>query len=138
MDLSSIRRKLRLVKQDEEGPTRPRPVVERGPRFALHGSVIYRPTGGLTWHRGTIENLSLSGMLLWGEVTMPVNTPIEMSFQLPNAGQARGAPGTFCWGKVVRTIEPTAPGSRPGLAVNILRYQSEAPSVPQIRFKSAA
>jgi len=117
---------------------KPRQVVERAERFGLRGSLIFRPTGGLTWYKGTIENLSLTGVLLRAEKAVPAGCPIEMSFTLQKGSPWKAGTSFFCWGKTVRTVMPATADARPALAVRILRYQSEGRMAPQIRFKSAA
>ncbi|MFB3921785.1 MAG: hypothetical protein ACE145_08685 [Terriglobia bacterium] len=113
-------------------------ITKRDERFELGGSLIYRPTGGLTWYKGTIENLSRTGVLFRGEKAVPDRCPLEMSFTLPDGTPWIAGTNFFCWGKTVRSVMPAASDARPVLAVRILRYQSGAQPGPEIRFKSAA
>lgn len=117
---------------------KPPQLVERAERFGVRGSLIYRPTGGLTWYKGTIENLSLTGVLFRGEKAVPEACPIEMSLTLQQGNPLKTGVSLYCWGKTVRTVMPVTSDGRPAFAVKILRYQSEARPAPPIRFKSAA
>lgn len=137
--LSKIRDLISAFRGTEKtGAEKPRLVVDRAARFGLGGSVIYRPTGGLTWYHGTIENLSLTGVLFRGQKAVPDGCPVEMSFTLQEGSPWKAGSSVFCWGRTVRTVMPTTTDAHPALAVRILRYQSEGRPAPQIRFRSAA
>ena len=57
--------------------------VPRARRLTLQTPVRYRPKGLGTWHEGTVENLSQSGVLLIGPQQLPDNTLVEMVFEMP-------------------------------------------------------
>ncbi len=111
-------------------------VSKREPRSVVEGPIIYRETNGLVWHNGTLENVSTTGVLFRAEKTMMIDTPIEMSFTLPAGGGAKCASQIFCWGKVARSIAPTANDQRAALAARVLRYRSKAQTAPEIRYKT--
>ncbi len=97
--------------------------VHRDPRYVVHGSLIYRPTGGMQWYRGDTENLSSSGVLFRGDTFIPVNTTIEMSITPPRRDR-KTVDGVFCWGRVIRTGLSADP-AKPALAAKIIKYRSK-------------
>jgi hypothetical protein len=86
---------------------------DRAQRFEIHAPVRYRADEGV-WHQGTTENISHSGMLLRGEESMAVNSPIELIVELPPVGPAESSTRVLCRGHVVRA---DAPGEPAGLVV---------------------
>jgi hypothetical protein len=99
--------------------------IAREARYALHGTLLYRPAGGMDWHKGSTENLSTTGVLFLGEIPIPVNTPIEMSITPPKGPDRRIPEGVFCWGTVVRTVPPNDTEAKPVLAAKIQKYRSK-------------
>lgn len=105
-------------------PNTKKKVIDRRPRHAIQGSVIYRPNGGLVWYKGTTENVSSTGVLFHGETYIPVDTAIEIAIT-PSASGSRKAEGVFCWGRVVRTKAPAQAAPQPVLAAKILKFRSK-------------
>jgi hypothetical protein len=112
--------------------------VERDPRFVVNSPLLYRPTGALNWYRGTIQNVSPSGVLFQAEEVVPMDCPIEMSFTLPAEAGSKRRVQIFCWGKVARTVMPAVSDASPALAAKIVRYRSRARVEPEILFRTAA
>jgi hypothetical protein len=104
-------------------------ITTRLPRHAFQTSVLYRQAGGLFWYKGTIENASGTGILLRGEKYIPVDTAIEVAFTPPGPAGTSSAEDVFCWGKVVRTMPPSALNAQPALATKIMRYRPRAKSL---------
>jgi len=112
--------------------------VERDARFVVESPLLYRPTGTLSWYKGTIENISPSGVLFQAEKLVPMACLIEMSFSLPAEAGSKRRIQIFCWGKVARTVMPATSDVSPSLAATITRYRSEAHIDPEIQFRTAA
>ena len=121
----------------EKRPQRGRK-TERDPRFAVESPLLYRPTGTLNWYKGTIQNVSPSGVLFHAEKVVALDCPIEMSFTLPTEVGSKRKIQIFCWGKVARTVTPVASDASPALGAKILRYRSHARIDPDIQFRTAA
>jgi hypothetical protein len=98
-------------------------IKNRAQRFTIQMRVRYRPSGESKWRRGTIENISRSGVLFRGEESAQPNTPLEMSFVLPEEIFGVRSAEVLCWGVVVRTIRPNGTGTFPALASTISRYR---------------
>ena len=70
--------------ETKQGKIQKKPTwVPRARRLTLQTPVRYRPKGLGTWHEGTVENLSQSGVLLYGPQQLPDNTLVEMVFEMP-------------------------------------------------------
>ncbi len=95
----------------------------RAPRFELKMPLKYRVRGQMDWYEGTMQNISRSGMLFWGARKINPHTPIEMSFVLPVKIPNEPATQVVCAGHIVRTIQPSAKGTLPGLAARIWDYR---------------
>lgn len=99
-------------------------LVGRQPRYLLQSSLIYRPTGGMVWYKGTTQNFSTTGVLFQGEVPIPTDTAIEISITPPKRPEKKIVDGVFCWGTVVRTAASAgAPDST--LAARIDKFRSK-------------
>jgi len=98
--------------------------IPRNDRYVLHGSILYRPAGGMDWYKGTTENLSATGVLFLGEIPIPINTPIEMTITPPKGPERRTPEGIFCWGTVVRTASTKETQAKPVLAAKIQKYRT--------------
>src|SRR5438445_5004182 len=92
----------------------------RAPRYALHLPLRYRVIGEPDWRQGRTENISRSGLLFLADGVIAIDTRLEMRFVLPT-GQA--SPGVVCYGRIVRTVPPSADDARPGLAATIGGYR---------------
>ena len=99
-------------------------LVERPPRYIIESSLIYRPTGGMAWYKGTTQNFSATGVLFQGETPIPADTTIEMSITPPRRSDKKPVDGIFCWGTVVRTAPASdIPGT--SVAARIDKYRTK-------------
>ena len=76
--------------------------VPRARRLTLQTPVRYRPKGLGTWHEGTVENLSQSGVLLYGPQQLPDNTLVEMVFEMPEEISGQKNSTVLCQGRIIR------------------------------------
>jgi len=96
--------------------------VPRARRLSLQTPVRYRPKGLGTWHEGTVENLSQSGVLLVGPQQLPENTLVEMVFEMPEEISGQKNSTVLCQGRIIRRKDLRNPESI-GLAASILDYK---------------
>jgi CheY-like chemotaxis protein len=96
----------------------------RARRFNLQLPLRYRPLGEKSWHPGTTENISRSGMLFHGEEMLHPNAQLEISLVLPAEIAGLAATEVICRGEVVRLVEAHKEGQSvtPALAAKILQY----------------
>ena len=99
-------------------------LTQREARYVIRGTLIYRPAGGMDWHKGLTENLSSTGVLFRGDVPLPVSTPLEMSITPPKAPGQRSPEGIFCWGTVVRASMDSGTSTKPMFGVKIDKYRT--------------
>ena len=96
--------------------------MPRARRLSLQAPLRYRAKGLGTWHEGTVENLSQSGVLLVGPQRLPENTLVEMVFEMPEEISGQKNSSVLCQGRIIRRKE--MPGSETiGLAASILDYK---------------
>jgi hypothetical protein len=96
-----------MMRESHESQRKPK-AGDRAQRFEIHAPVRYRADEG-AWHQGTTENISHTGMLLHGEESLAVNSPIELIVELPSVGPAESSTRVLCRGHVVRADAPGAP-----------------------------
>jgi hypothetical protein len=98
-------------------------VKDRAQRFGIQMRLRYRLSGESKWWKGTTENISRSGVLFRGEEFAEPNTPLEMSFVLPD--EIFGVPRAevICRGVVVRSERPRDARAMPALASTISHYR---------------
>jgi hypothetical protein len=96
--------------------------VPRARRLSLQTSVRYRPKGLGTWHEGTVENLSQSGVLLLGHQQLPDNTLVEMVFEMPEEISGQKNSTVLCQGRIIRRND-LRDSELVGLAASILDYK---------------
>lgn len=104
--------------QDEIGKVEQ---VPRAQRFPIRAPLRYRVRGERTWREGSVENVSVSGLLFRGERLVDAQTPIELSFILPV--KPGGDLGARVVGRamIVRSpADPSASGT-PSMAAAIIR-----------------
>ena len=65
----------------------------------------YRPAGQGNWKKGTVENISRSGVLFRAQEEVAVQTAVDIALVLEGP-QIEEAPEVVCWGVIVRQ-EPT-------------------------------
>lgn len=96
--------------------------VPRARRLTLQTPVRYRAKGLGTWHEGTVENLSQSGVLLYGPQQLPDNTLVEMVFEMPEEISGQKNSTVLCQGRIIRRKDSRGP-DQVGLAASILDYK---------------
>jgi hypothetical protein len=96
--------------------------VPRARRLSLQTPVRYRPKGLGTWHEGTVENLSQSGVLLFGPQQLPDNTLVEMVFEMPEEISGQKNSTVLCQGRIIRRKD-IRDSESVGLAASILDYK---------------
>jgi hypothetical protein len=96
---------------------------DRASRIPIELTLRYRPGGEIGWSETKTINVSRSGVLFAADESLPIDTPLEMNFDLPQ--EIGGAPGTevTCRGKVVRTVLPPSTDAPPAVAVTIDEYR---------------
>jgi hypothetical protein len=83
----------------------------RSARYEISTPIRYRIKGERQWRAGTTKNISVSGVLLRTEHSVPLNTEIEMKFILPVEMSGEAAAEVACRGIVVRSTDcPSTPG----------------------------
>ena len=75
----------------------------RARRLKLDVTLRYRVNSTSTWHEGTIDNLSQSGLLFHGPQQLPVNALIEMVFEMPEEISGQKNRNVLCQGRVMRS-----------------------------------
>ncbi len=96
--------------------------VPRARRLTLNVPLRYRAKGLGTWHEGKVENLSQSGVLLVGPQQLPVNTLVEMVFEMPEEISGQKNSTVLCQGRIIRRKDVRQLESV-GLAATILDYK---------------
>jgi hypothetical protein len=122
-------KRIRRVASAEPGTERSREKIAKKPtwvprarRLSLQTPVRYRPKGLGTWHEGTVENLSQSGVLLFGPQQLPDNTLVEMVFEMPEEISGQKNSTVLCQGRIIRRKDSRDSESI-GLAASILDYK---------------
>jgi PAS domain S-box-containing protein len=94
----------------------------RAQRFNLHLPLKYRLLGEDSWHRGTTENISRSGLLFQAEEPIPAAAQLEINLVLPAEIAGLASAEVVCRGEIVRSVEAEASEMHPSLAAKILQY----------------
>jgi PilZ domain len=101
--------------------------VPRARRLKLGTPIRYRVKNLGSWHEGTIDNLSQSGLLFHGAQRFPENTLLEMVFEMPEEISGQKNSTVLCQGRIIRAKESAKdkhnPESAPALAASILDYK---------------
>jgi hypothetical protein len=97
--------------------------VPRARRLKLDAPVRYRVKNLGNWFEGTIDNLSQSGVLLEGPQQLPINTLIEMVFEMPEEISGQKNSKVLCQGRVIRAKEVREDAEPAPLAASILDYK---------------
>jgi hypothetical protein len=109
--------------ETKKGKNQKKPTwVPRARRLTLQTPVRYRPKGLGTWHEGTVENLSQSGVLLFGPQQLPDNTLVEMVFEMPEEISGQKNSTVLCQGRIIRRKD-IRDEELVGLAASILDYK---------------
>jgi len=83
----------------------------------------YRQVGAGAWHRGTVENVSQTGILFRGADVLLPDTEVEMILEMPPEIIGQQHTQVIARGMVVRTIPPNNGKSRPAVAAGIWDYR---------------
>ena len=109
-DWTTMRRTQRLEHAKPENTVRRSHTREKRPswtprarRLKLDTALRYRVNSTSTWHEGTIENLSQTGLLFQGPQPLPVNALIEMVFEMPEEISGQKNRNVVCQGRVIRS-----------------------------------
>jgi hypothetical protein len=97
--------------------------VPRARRLKLQVPVRYRVKNLGSWHEGIIENLSQSGVLFQGPQQFPLNTLVEMVFEMPEEISGQKNSSVLCQGRIIRAKEAQETADSEGLAASILDYK---------------
>jgi hypothetical protein len=97
--------------------------VPRARRLKLHTPVRYRVKNLGNWYEGVIENLSQSGVLLHGPQRFPVNTLVEMVFEMPEEISGQKNSTVLCQGRIIRSKDAAENVEKSGLGASILDYK---------------
>lgn len=84
-------------------------------RFPLQMPMRYRYAGAFQWYRGITENISCSGMLFRGPVSLEMFSPLEVRMALPKQMTGEAAATMLCGGFVARVA-----ATKPSLEENRL------------------
>ena len=104
--------------------------IPRARRYGIGTSIRYRIGGGNVWREGTMQNISISGVLLCTDQPLEIDTAIEMRFVLPvELLNGECAAEVLCRGIVVRSASAESPENTAEVAAKIvssrfLRQQS--------------
>ncbi|HUC30112.1 MAG TPA: ATP-binding protein [Candidatus Acidoferrum sp.] len=116
----------------------PRPTVRvrenppsRAQRFQLHLPLRYRRLGEKSWHDGTTENISRSGMLFKADEVLQPSSQLEINLVLPAEIAGLSPTEVVCRGEVVRTVERNGETLSPALAARILQYHFQHGPLPR-------
>jgi hypothetical protein len=97
--------------------------VPRARRLKLHIPVRFRVKNLSTWHEGTIENISQSGVFVHGPEGLPVNALVEMVFEMPEEISGQKNSSVLCQGRITRSKEAKNSVDIIELAATILDYK---------------
>lgn len=114
--------------KSESGKPRRRDIVEaeieRAQRFAIPMTLRYRPAGQGNWKKGTVENISRTGVLFHAQEQVAVQTAVDITLVLEGP-QIEKAPEVVCWAVIVRQEANEQNPAR--LAAKIVRYDFVRP-----------
>ena len=130
-DWTTMRRTQRLEHAKPDSVVRRSHTREKRPswtprarRLKLDLALRYRVNSTSTWHEGSVENLSQTGILFHGPQQLPVNALIEMVFEMPEEISGQKNSNVVCQGRVMRTNEAKQEENIfSGLAASIVDYK---------------
>ncbi|MGA9388993.1 MAG: PilZ domain-containing protein [Candidatus Sulfotelmatobacter sp.] len=82
--------------------------VPRARRLKLDLALRYRVNSTSTWYDGTLENISQTGLLFHGPQLLPVNTLVELIFEMPEEISGQKNRDVVCQGRIIRGSAPAA------------------------------
>lgn len=95
--------------------------VPRARRYGIGTSIRYRVGGANGWREGTMQNISISGVLLSMDQPLEIDTTIEMRFVLPvELLNGESAAEVLCRGVVVRSSPADSPEGAARVAAKII------------------
>ncbi|PYX80499.1 MAG: hypothetical protein DMG70_23555 [Acidobacteria bacterium] len=97
--------------------------VPRARRLKLDTPVRYRVKNLGNWSEGILENISQSGVLLHGPEQLPVNSLVEMVFEMPEEISGQKNSNVLCQARIIRSKEARDTEAGLGLAAAILDYK---------------
>ncbi len=92
-------------------------------RFPIQLPMRYRYAGAFQWYRGVTDNISCSGMLFRGPVTMEPMAPVEVRVTLPRQMTGEAAATMLCGGFIARVIEQQPSLEEAQLAATFTNYR---------------
>jgi hypothetical protein len=99
----------------------------RAHRFRLRLPLQYRGKSTDEWRSGTIENISLSGVLFRAPEAVPPRSPIEFSLVLPRRLSGPAPLRIFGKGYVVRTVRPALGMGHSKVATSFMQLMLSPP-----------
>lgn len=127
-----MRRTERVERSAEDGSTAARRTrshakrptwVPRARRIKLQAPARYRVKNLGTWYEGIVENLSQSGVLFNGPQLLPVNTLMEMVFEMPEEISGQKNSSVLCQTRIIRSKETQSSELKTTMAASILDYK---------------
>ena len=116
-----LRREGSVVRVGKRSRARKLSWVPRARRVKVSGSgILYRRTGTAAWLRGSIDNISSSGVLFRCKETLPENTDVEMFLEMPSEISGQKNSRVLARGMIVRC--ETAPKGKHSMAAGIWDY----------------
>jgi hypothetical protein len=95
----------------------------RASRYTVSIPVRYRPFGELGWTETKTINISCTGVLFEAHEPLELETPIELSFDLPTEMGGSGDRELTCLGQVVRTLMTPSSDAPPAAAAAIADFR---------------
>ncbi|HYN14872.1 MAG TPA: hypothetical protein VES66_03675 [Terriglobales bacterium] len=96
----------------------------RARRIKLNGQEMkYREVGTAAWHRGTVENVSQTGLLFRAAEALAENAEVEMILEMPREITGQEHAQVIARGMVVRTVPPENGEGHPAIAAGIWDYR---------------
>jgi len=116
-----LRREGSVVRVGKRTRSRKLSWVPRARRVRVTGSaILYRRAGAAGWQRGTIENISSSGVFFHCRETLPENTDLEMFLEMPSEISGQKNSRVLARGMIVRC--ENAEDDKRGMAAGIWDY----------------
>jgi len=96
----------------------------RARRIKLNGQEMkYREVGTAAWHRGTVENVSQTGILFRAADVMERDAEVEMILEMPPEITGQQHAQVIARGMVVRSVPPENGDGQPAIAAGIWDYR---------------
>ncbi len=92
-------------------------------RFGIQLPMRYRYAGAFHWYRGMTENVSCSGILFRGPVTLGLFSPVEVRMALPRQLTGEASATMLCGGFIARVSDKPTPFEEARLAATFTTYR---------------